>query len=386
MRCVTLKNVCNRMKKTILIAPAFLIALASCDKEEQQGAIDVKQISIADVSSDTVKLNLGDTYQLKVSTTPAEAVTQLKYITANARVFTVSQDGLVTAKGGGTGTLTIVGANGETVEKAHVVIDVTELVTSIATNETYKQVILAPNATHNVSSYFTVAPYTATNKTLQYISSDPSVITVNENGLVTYVSKGSAEVTAKSTDGGNVVASPILFYSGYTTTAVSGRTAWKATASSGYSDTNTYRAARAIDGSTSGGTFWHANWDVPVPFPLYFQIDFGEAKSFTEVEIYRRSSPYMDTKDVEFYIIPADVTTEDGITWTDERYVLWGELSFVGGPVSGVGVDARNKTFQTWPERKPVTSRYLMIKMLNSNRNEATGDMSIAEIIPRLTD
>ncbi|MDR1743611.1 MAG: discoidin domain-containing protein [Dysgonamonadaceae bacterium] len=246
--------------------------------------------------------------------------------------------------------------------------------------------ILATNATRDVSSYFTVAPYTATNQKVEYISSDPSVVSVDEKGVVSYKSKGYAEITAKSTDGGNVVSEPIKFYSGYTTTAVSKSPAWTATASSGYGSSSTYREARAIDGNTSGSSFWHANWDNPVPFPLYFQIDFGAPKKFSEVEIYRRDSPSMDVKDIEFYIIPDNVTTESGITWTDSRYVKWGELSFVGGAVSGPGVDARNKLFQTFPDQAPVTSRYLMIKILNSNRNALTGDMSIAEIIPRLTN
>lgn len=372
------------MKKIFILLLGVITLLAACEKDEEQVQKDVQAIDVTGVTDDTIKLVVADTYQLNVATTPADAISSVKYITNNARIFTVSNTGVITAKGGGVGTLTIVGANGNAFTKTYVNVDVTEYVETVKANEAYRLLILATGGTRNVSSYFTSMPYTATNRVLEYESSDPSVISVNANGLVTYVSKGYAEVIAKSTDGGNAVSEPIKFYSGYATTPVSKTPAWIATASS-FHGTTTYGPRQAINGSTSGSSFWHANWDNPVPFPLYFQIDFGEAKTFSEVEIYRRNSPQMDVKDIEFYIIPDNITTEADITWTDERYVKWGELSFVGGAVSGPGVDARNKIFQTFPAKDPVTSRYLMIKILNSNRNPATGDMSISEIVPRVT-
>jgi hypothetical protein len=370
------------MNKIFILLLGAVTLFAACEKDDIVPK-DVQAINVAGVTNDTIKLTVADTLQLNVSTTPADAINALKYITNNARIFTVSNTGVITANGGGVGLLTIIGANGDEFTKKSVYIDVTEYVEQVTRNDAYKLLILATGGTRNISSYFTIAPFTATNQVLEYESSDPAVITVDSIGVVKYVSKGYAEVIAKSTDGGKVVSEPIKFYSGYATTALS-RTGWTATASS-FHGTTTYGPQQAINGVTTGGTFWHANWDNPVAFPLYYQIDFGEAKTFSEVEIYRRNSPQMDVKDIEFYIIPDDVTTEAGITWTDERYVKWGELSFVGGAVSGPGVDARNKLFQTFPDRKPVTSRYLMIKILNSNRNALTGDMSIAEIVPRVT-
>ncbi len=53
----------------------------------------------------------------------------------------------------------------------------------------------------------TVLPKNTANKTVAWSSSDPSVATVDENGLVTGVAVGQATITAATTDGSNLIAS-----------------------------------------------------------------------------------------------------------------------------------------------------------------------------------
>ncbi|SMC17121.1 Uncharacterized conserved protein YjdB, contains Ig-like domain [Clostridium acidisoli DSM 12555] len=52
----------------------------------------------------------------------------------------------------------------------------------------------------------TVAPDNATNKTVKWTSSDPSIVTVDDNGKVTAVKEGSATITATTQDGSNKTA------------------------------------------------------------------------------------------------------------------------------------------------------------------------------------
>lgn len=52
--------------------------------------------------------------------------------------------------------------------------------------------------------YLTVLPASATNKEIEYESSDEAVATVDENGKVVAVSEGNAIVTARTTDGSNL--------------------------------------------------------------------------------------------------------------------------------------------------------------------------------------
>lgn len=75
-------------------------------------------------------------------------------------------------------------------------------VTSITLNHLY--------ATKPVNTTFsliaTVTPSNATNKTIEWASSNPNVATVDQNGCVTTKREGGTTITASSTDGGGVVA------------------------------------------------------------------------------------------------------------------------------------------------------------------------------------
>jgi hypothetical protein len=80
----------------------------------------------------------------------------------------------------------------------------TILVNSVTVAET-EQVSLLKNDTYSI--YATVLPDNATNKTVQFISMNPSVATVDATGLVTAMNAGSTTITVKSTDGSNKQAS-----------------------------------------------------------------------------------------------------------------------------------------------------------------------------------
>jgi len=73
------------------------------------------------------------------------------------------------------------------------------LVTSLTLNSTI--VSLAPTQTSQLS--VSVAPSNASNKTVTWLSSDPTIATVS-NGLVTAIAVGFATITVTTTDGSNV--------------------------------------------------------------------------------------------------------------------------------------------------------------------------------------
>ncbi len=57
----------------------------------------------------------------------------------------------------------------------------------------------------------TILPETATVKTLNWLTSDESVATVRDDGVVTAISSGSAVITAQATDGSNKKASTLVY-------------------------------------------------------------------------------------------------------------------------------------------------------------------------------
>jgi len=74
--------------------------------------------------------------------------------------------------------------------------------TSVALNKT--ETTIAVEAQEQLT--VTVLPEGATDKTVTWTSSDPSVATVDENGLVTAVGNGTATITAATNDGTNLTA------------------------------------------------------------------------------------------------------------------------------------------------------------------------------------
>ncbi|MBQ4008540.1 MAG: Ig-like domain-containing protein [Muribaculaceae bacterium] len=77
------------------------------------------------------------------------------------------------------------------------------LVTGISLNKTETELYL--NETETLTA--TVTPDDADNKVLNWTSSDPTVATVDQNGVVTALAVGTATITATTTDGSNLSAS-----------------------------------------------------------------------------------------------------------------------------------------------------------------------------------
>lgn len=77
------------------------------------------------------------------------------------------------------------------------------LVSDITLNETEKDLIV--NQTYKLIA--TITPDVATNQTVSWSSSNPSIATVDSEGLVTAIAVGTATITATTTDGTNLSAS-----------------------------------------------------------------------------------------------------------------------------------------------------------------------------------
>jgi len=145
-----------------------------------------------------IRLEPEDTATLVATALPHNA--DLKTVTwasDDETVATVDEDGVVTAVGVGTATIT---ATSDMVEEIVAECDVTVAV--FVTGVTLDQETLALTfGGVDGTLTATIAPVTATDKTLIWISSNEEVATV-EGGVVTAVSGGTATITAITTDGG----------------------------------------------------------------------------------------------------------------------------------------------------------------------------------------
>ena len=155
-------------------------------------------VSVTSVKLDktTASINIGSTLTLKATITPSDASNKtLEWKSSNTNVATVDQSGKVTAKGVGTADIEVKTNNGKTA-KCSITVKAIE-VTSIELDKTSTSV----NIGSSVTLKATVKPDNATNKKLTWSSSNTSVATVDQNGKVTGVSKGTVDITVKSNNG-----------------------------------------------------------------------------------------------------------------------------------------------------------------------------------------
>lgn len=156
----------------------------------------------------SVKLNYsrktitaGKTYQLKATVSPSNAsIKTVKWSSSDTNIATVNSKGLVTAKKGGTATITCTTTSGS--KKAICKITVTQKVKSISLSAS--SVTLVSGKTKTLKA--TASPSSATNKDVTWSSSDKNIVTVNGKGKITAVKAGTAYVRAKAADGSGVYA------------------------------------------------------------------------------------------------------------------------------------------------------------------------------------
>ena len=163
---------------------------------------DVEVTSII-LSDKTVTLKLDEEYALKADVYPENATDKtLTWESEDDTIASVDAKGNVTAFGVGTTTITVTASNGKkatckvTVTQEDV--DTTVKVTGVILN-THKWSDVV-GATLPLTA--TISPEEATNKTLQWESSDESVVIVDDEGNMQAVGAGEATVIVTTKDGG----------------------------------------------------------------------------------------------------------------------------------------------------------------------------------------
>ena len=154
--------------------------------------LPLESISLSTTASE---LMVGETANLTVKYTP-EGTNQkgVTYTSSDEKVATVS-NGVVTAVGKGTATITATGANNTT---SSVTITVKQPVTGVTLNKTTLE--LEKDQTEKLVA--TVLPTNADgDKTVTWNSDNNAVATVSQDGTVTAVGKGSCNITATTQNG-----------------------------------------------------------------------------------------------------------------------------------------------------------------------------------------
>jgi len=148
------------------------------------------------LSASELKLTKGSKSTLHLSVTPSNFTDKVTWKSTDTNIVTVEDTGVVTAKAIGTATVKVtVGDISATCK-----ITVTQPVTSISLNKTS----LSLEAWDTEKLTVSVSPSTAENKEIVWSTSNGKVASVDDAGLVTAHTKGTATITATAKDGSGV--------------------------------------------------------------------------------------------------------------------------------------------------------------------------------------
>ena len=202
------------------------------------------------LSQTSATMNKGDTLQLTATISPSNATNQsVTWSSSDSTVASVSNSGLVTAKKGGTATITVKTADGG--KTATCSITVNSPVTGVSLNQTSAN--MSKGDTLQLTA--TITPSDATNKNLTWSSSSTSVATVSSSGLVTAKGNGRATITVKTADGGFTATCHISV-----STAVTGVSLSSTSLTMIYSDESVTTATLTATINPSGASNQNVTW------------------------------------------------------------------------------------------------------------------------------
>ena len=165
--------------------------------------IAIKHITAVELDQTTLSLKQNTLFQLTASILPEDAdVKDLVFTTSNPNIVSVINEYTGQIKSGtqnGSATITCTAADG-TGYYAECVVTVSNQFVP-ASSITLNKQNATMNAGANLQLSATVYPTNASYRTATWESSDVTIATVNENGLVHAIKPGNVTITAQSTDG-----------------------------------------------------------------------------------------------------------------------------------------------------------------------------------------
>ncbi len=181
------------------IAITMTLLLGSCDDNMPVvKEVGVESITLSEELANGITLEVGATIDIswQVTVLPENATNRAEsYYSSNPEVATVNAKGRLVANAAGTSVISIM-VGGKSVEFTLTVVDkiiipAVEIKLAISTLE------LMLETTYNLAPQVRVLPLEA-NDGLDYSSSNSSIVSVNEEGILTGVSEGTAVITVAS--------------------------------------------------------------------------------------------------------------------------------------------------------------------------------------------
>ena len=184
------------------MSAVYLFAKAGAAK------VPVQSVSL---NQSTINLQDGGQYSLSATVLPVDASNkEVTWTSGDTSIATVSDSGVVTATGVGTTTITVTSKSDST-KFATCTVNVSAIaVTGVSLNTNSLPLFVGDSSTLTA----TVSPSNATDKSVTWTSSDSTIASVSNSGVVTAKKVGTATITVTTTDGGktatcSVTVSPV---------------------------------------------------------------------------------------------------------------------------------------------------------------------------------
>ena len=160
-------------------------------------AITVMQgVTGLELSDDILEIAVGEDYKMEAKILPKTATNKnVTWNSSNEAVFTVDEEGEITGVGGGVAVLTCTTEEGGFMDFCVVTV-IEEVTTVVLDKNSYK---LGLNSSYQLVA--TVSGEKATNKDVEWSSSDPDIVSVDDNGRMTGLALGYATITCEAADG-----------------------------------------------------------------------------------------------------------------------------------------------------------------------------------------
>lgn len=193
-----------KTKRLILLSLIFALCIPfSCEKEDP-----VVKVTAVSVSENRVTITEGDLNKLHITINPEKATNKkVTWKSSNASIVFVDQNGEMVANKAGSATITVTTEEGNKTATCDVTVEPkTVPVAAILLNIESAELVEGDSELLT----FIVEPTNATNKNVQWKSSDDTIVFVDENGKITAMKAGNATITAIS-ELGNSTATCTVF-------------------------------------------------------------------------------------------------------------------------------------------------------------------------------
>ena len=196
-----MKTIQNKKIIVFTIAMIFLttlmtVIITGCESNTTK----VTPVTGITLNQSTLTLDVGSSETLIAVLVPSNATNKnVIWSSSRTSVATVSNNGVVTGVGEGTAVITVVTADGGFSATCNVTVNPPFIsVTGVALNKTSTSILTGGSETLTAN----ITPANATNQNVSWSSSNTSVATVNNSGVVTGISVGLASITVTTEDGG----------------------------------------------------------------------------------------------------------------------------------------------------------------------------------------